>query len=62
MTGLIARLGGASGPHHAALTVDKAENAGFQDVQMTYRPASDTFEVRGTLPDEHLRADQSTGR
>jgi hypothetical protein len=54
VTGLIARLGGASGPHHAALTVAKAESAGFEDVSMTYRPASETFEVRGTLPDDEL--------
>jgi hypothetical protein len=49
--GLIARLVGPSAPQHAARTAEKAEAAGFENVQTTYRPQSRAFEVSGDLPD-----------
>jgi hypothetical protein len=48
---LIARLVGAAAPQHAVHTAEKAEAAGFENVQTTYRPQTRAFEVSGDLPD-----------
>jgi hypothetical protein len=47
---LIARFDGNGASGRAARTESKAEQAGFVNVEMTYRPQADTYEVTGHLP------------
>jgi hypothetical protein len=47
---LIARFDGNDAPGRAARTEAKAEQAGFVNVETTYRPGTREFEVSGDLP------------
>ena len=48
---LIARFDGRKAPELTARCAEKAERAGFVNVQTHYEPPSDTHTVTGTLPD-----------
>lgn len=53
---LIARFSGPKAPAQAVHTADKAQQAGFVDVQTHYTPPTGEHSVTGSLPE------QSAGR